>query len=201
MFKKSIKNLISENEYWEIIGKSLMGPNNSITKQYKILIEIFDKLTEEQLFGFSYYATEFYRKAYTSELWAAVYIAIGGCGDDSFHYFRCWLATRDKKTYYNALKNPDSLVSEFKKFTYRDDLFADPIQVEVDEYYRQKYPQKPELLDVIEKKYKEAFKTKSELEMSEIIEFNWEENDKESLKKICPKIFEEYWNKPLKNKS
>lgn len=55
---------MGENEYWEVIGKSLARTNNSITKQYELLREIFN---EEQLIGLSYYGTEFYRKAYTSE--------------------------------------------------------------------------------------------------------------------------------------
>jgi len=199
MNKKSWKKIITENEFWEIIQESLKGEANfSIPKQYQLLKSIFNSKTTEELVGFYYYASELYRKAYTSELWAAVYIARGRYGDDSFHYFRCWLVTRGKEIYYTALNNPDSLISEFKNYKYRDDILTDNITVTINEYFRERHPEKLELSTVIEEEYKEEFDTLGEMEMSALIKFNWEEGDKESLKEICPNLFKRYWGNPLK---
>lgn len=191
---------MTENDYWKIIEKSLKESDGSIDKQNQSLLKIFEGLDKEQLIGFCYHWVELYRKAYTSELWAAAYVVRGGCGDDSFHYFRCWLTTRSRKTYYNALDNPDSLTSEFRKYKYQDEIQSDSIRVLVEEYYKQKYPDELELEEVIDEEYEEKFDTKGEMEMSRMIAFNWRENDEESIINICPNLFKEYWGNPLKNK-
>jgi hypothetical protein len=36
----------------------------------------------------------------------------GGCSDDSFEYFRCWVISRGKDTYYKTKANPDHLINE-----------------------------------------------------------------------------------------
>jgi Protein of unknown function (DUF4240) len=43
-------------------------------------------------------------------LWAAAYLINGGCSDDGFDYFRGWLVTRGRRTWVNAVADPDSLV-------------------------------------------------------------------------------------------
>src|SRR5271154_131804 len=47
--------------------------------------------------------------AYTWELWGAAYLINGGCSDDGFEYFRCWLITRGRAIFESAVANPDSL--------------------------------------------------------------------------------------------
>jgi hypothetical protein len=47
--------------------------------------------------------------AYSNLLWGAAYLINGGCSDDSFYYFRCWLVGMGPEVYENALRNPDSL--------------------------------------------------------------------------------------------
>ncbi|HET6249660.1 MAG TPA: DUF4240 domain-containing protein [Tepidisphaeraceae bacterium] len=47
--------------------------------------------------------------AYSYPLWGAAYLINGGCSDDGFEYFRCWLITRGRETFEAALAEPDSL--------------------------------------------------------------------------------------------
>ena len=47
--------------------------------------------------------------AYTSGLWAAAYLMMGGCSDDGFIDFRSWLVLRGQTAYYAALANPEAL--------------------------------------------------------------------------------------------
>jgi hypothetical protein len=47
--------------------------------------------------------------AYTWDLWGAVHLINGGCSDDGFVYFRCWLITQGEATYLRAVREPDSL--------------------------------------------------------------------------------------------
>lgn len=43
-------------------------------------------------------------------LWDAASLITGGCSDDAFLYFRCWLIAQGKEVYLAAMKDPDTLV-------------------------------------------------------------------------------------------
>ena len=47
--------------------------------------------------------------AYRWDLWGAAYIINGGCSDDGFEYFRCWLIAQGRDTFERALADPESL--------------------------------------------------------------------------------------------
>ena len=200
MEKKSWKNLITEDQFWEIIETSLLNTNYSLKTQYSQLEQVLKTKSLDEVIGFYYHSIELYRKAYSPELWAAPYIARNGCGDDSFHYFRYWLLTRGKKVYYDALKDPDSLISEFEHYEYRNDIQAESLSSIANELYAEITGEKFYLSSVIESEYEEKFDTKDEMELSMNIKFNWHENNEKSMKTICPKIFERFWKKPLKER-
>lgn len=48
-------------------------------------------------------------QAYRWDIWGAAFVISGGCSDDSFEYFWCWLIAQGKVVFDGALKNPDSL--------------------------------------------------------------------------------------------
>jgi hypothetical protein len=43
------------------------------------------------------------------------YIIDGGCSDDGFEYFRCWLISRGKKLFYKAKSKSGSLITLVKE--------------------------------------------------------------------------------------
>jgi hypothetical protein len=51
-------------------------------------------------------------EAYTCDLWGAADVIHGGCSDDGFEYFRCWLVSRGRRVYEAALADPDSLAQQ-----------------------------------------------------------------------------------------
>jgi hypothetical protein len=119
-------------------------------------------------------------------MWCAGYIMNGGCSDDGFEYFRNWVISRGKTIYYNAKQNPDNLISEvntelemydFESFWY--------VALEA---FKQKTGK--DLYDYIDY---ENFKTNGGNYPQ--IEFTWNEENPESMKKICPKLFEKIWDK------
>lgn len=187
--KRNCKDLITEGEFWNLLAQW----NGQEGRMF------IEESTEEELIGFCYHSVELYRRALTSDLWAAVYVARGGCGDDSFHYFRCWLVKQGKSIYYNALNNPDSLLSVFEKYENVDQILSDSILVEIQDIY---YKLKNEDLDIIiEEGYYLEFENKSELEVLNEIEFNWGEDSIESIRKICPRLCEKYADTPLIRKT
>jgi len=66
-------------------------------------MDIRDVLRWQQIF----YA--YLKMSYKNKLWAAAYVINGGCGDDGFDYFRCWLIAQGKDVFLGALADPDSL--------------------------------------------------------------------------------------------
>src|SRR5262245_37489724 len=49
------------------------------------------------------------REAYDWNLWGAAYLINGGCSDDGFHYFCCWLIMKGRDVFQAAITNPDTL--------------------------------------------------------------------------------------------
>jgi uncharacterized protein DUF4240 len=47
--------------------------------------------------------------SYANPLWAAAYIANGGCSDDGFDYFRGWLIAQGRDVFERVVADPDAL--------------------------------------------------------------------------------------------
>ena len=132
-------------------------------------------------------------KTYKQDIWAAAYIVLGGCSDDSFEYFRYWLIAQGHEAVYNALENADSLCDVF-------DGLEDP--------EGEDYPEQEDLdyavQNVIARRtgdidyYYEALENYSlPTYEEEEIEFEWDEDDEESLRDVCPRIFDRWWDNQL----
>ena len=133
------------------------------------------------MIGFRLRTDKLLYDTYNSEMWCAGYIMNGGCSDDGFEYFRNWVISRGKETYYKARQNPDNLISEADKG-------ADMYEFESFWYVAlEAFEQKTgrDLYDYIDD---EHFKTKEGNYPH--IEFTWQEEKPESMKKICPQLFE-----------
>lgn len=176
--------MLDEDLYWEIIDKSLKNTSNQ-NEQEKYLTAELNKLTLKQIIGFNLRTEELHSDTYTSEMWCSAYVLRRGCGDDSFDYFRYWLISRGKNAYYKTKNNPDDLI-EFVIEGEEDYDFESfsliPLTV-----FEEKTGK--ELYDFVE--YKLDNKESRRFD----IQFNWQEEDPLSMQKICPKLFEKFWNK------
>lgn len=171
--------MLDENAFWDIIDRSLKS-TGSQEEQEQFLVKEIKKLSPKEIIGFRLRTDKLLTDSYTSEMWCAGYIMNGGCSDDGFEYFRNWVISRGKETYYKATKNPDQLITEttsspkiyeFEGFWY----------VALNAF---KYKTGKELYDYIDY---EKFKTTEGNYPT--IKFNWKEEDPESMKKICPKLY------------
>ena len=173
--------MLDEDLYWEIIDKSLKNTSNQ-DEQEKYLIAEISKLNLHEIIGFKLRTEELHSDTYTSEMWCAAYVLRGGCGDDSFDYFLYWLISRGKNAYYKTQNNPDDLIDfviegeedyDFESFSY--------IPIDVFEKKTGK-----ELYDYVE------YELDSKESGRPDIDFNWNDEDPESMKKICPRLFERF---------
>lgn len=96
-------------KFWEIMNAPASIHESELEAQEETLASELRKLTDEELIAFKVTYEQFMAEAFTWDLWAAVYLASGGCSDDGFIYFRNWLIGRGKHAFYNAITDPDSL--------------------------------------------------------------------------------------------
>jgi len=175
--------MLDETIFWNIVDSSAKNTKN-LDAQERFLVKEIEKLTPKQMIGFRLRTDKLLYDTYNSEMWCAGYIMNGGCSDDGFEYFRNWIISRGKDTYYKAKENSDTLISEF---------------VEGEEYYDFEgfwyvaltaFENKTgkELYDYIA----DDFKTNEGNYPN--FEFTWKEEEPETMRAICPRLFEKMWN-------
>ena len=194
---------MTETEFWALIEKSKQKIKNDRDEQTEFLSNHLSQQPEEEIFSFARHFGRFYRQSYTSHLWCVAYIAMGGCSDDGFDYFRGWLISQGEQTFQSAIQNPDSLLIAFNKLRRTDEdgypEFEEMLSVPLDAYRKKKG-----LEDSDEGKYKETadeyYDKLREIAPPEPfpdIQFDWSDEDEDSMKKICPKVFKKYWDDPF----
>lgn len=175
--------MLDEDLYWAIIDSSLRQTSTQ-DDQEEFLIEEIGKLTATEMIGFRLRTDKLLYDTYNSEMWCAGYIMNGGCSDDGFEYFRNWVISRGKDAYYKAKQNPDSLISEVNESAEVYDF--ESFWYVALEAFEQKTG--ADLYDYIDN---DNFKTKEGFYPQ--FEFTWREDDPESMKKICPRLFARLW--------
>ena len=176
--------MLEEARFWEIVATSLKNSNGEI-EQEVILINEIAKLSPKEMIGFRLRTDKLLYDTYNSEMWCAGYIMNGGCSDDGFEYFRNWIISTGKKSYYQAKENPDNLISEVsegKEFYEFESFWYVALEA-----FKKKTEK--DLYDYIDT---DSFKT-SEKNYQQF-EFNWQEEKPETMKAICPRLFAKLWD-------
>lgn len=178
-----VSEMLDEDKFWAIVSKSLENSTDEY-EQEAYLIDEISKLSPKEMIGFRLRTDKLLYDTYTSEMWCAGYIMNGGCSDDGFEYFRNWVISRGKDTYYSAKGNPDNLITEAsdERDEYEFEGFWN-VALQAFELKTGK-----DLYDYIDY---ENFKT-SEGQYPEF-EFNWEEDNPETMQAICPRLFDRFW--------
>ncbi|WP_375303964.1 DUF4240 domain-containing protein [Niastella sp. OAS944] len=175
--------MLNEDLYWAIIRNSLQNSEDQ-DEQEMYLISALKQLSPVEIVGFRLRTDKLLYDTYNSEMWCAGFIMNGGCSDDGFEYFRNWVISRGKEVYYKAKENPDSLIDqtdleleeyEFESFWY--------VALEA---FREKTGK--ELYDFIDD---DNFKLKEGYYPN--FEFTWSDDNPESMKTICPRLFDKMW--------
>ncbi|MDR1329265.1 MAG: DUF4240 domain-containing protein [Oscillospiraceae bacterium] len=173
--KKSVKKLLTEECFWELIENSCCGE--------RLRAELED-LTEGEILGFIYWWNYYIEETYRQELWAVASVVLQGCSDDGFEYFRRWLLTRGKSAVLSALADPDSLCDEFDKLP--DKVLPEWEKVGYIAY------------DVYgEKSGKDVFTEMKKYDFDEgvsyrEIELEWSWKDPDTIRRICPRTFKKW---------
>jgi hypothetical protein len=97
---------MTQDQFWNLIEQSRVA-STECEAQTEALTAILAKLPVDDIVAFDHTFREHVHRAYRWDLWAVAYIINGGCGDDGFDYFRCWLIGQGQSYYEEALKSPE----------------------------------------------------------------------------------------------
>ena len=183
---KPTAEMMDEEQFWAIVQTAVDEAGNDEDEYLEVVKRELSKLSLKEMIGFRLRTDKLLYDSYTSEMWCAGYLMNGGCSDDGFEYFRLWVISRGRKVYEAAMANPDNLIDyigdddemdffEFELFWY---VALEAFEEAVD----------AELYDYIDD---ENFKTCEGNYPN--FEFNWEEDEPESMQKLCPRLFEKFW--------
>jgi hypothetical protein len=95
---------VTDELFWNLITAA--APT---TDDGRVLVARLVTLPDADLRDFEVILNRLLRDAYRWDLWGAAYLINGGCSDDGFEYFRCWLIAQGRATYAEALRDPDTL--------------------------------------------------------------------------------------------
>ena len=118
---------MNDSEFWSFISKSREGVSEC-EEQADKLSWLLSAQPAAEILSFDELFAKKRKEAYRWNLWGAAYVINGGCSDDGFEYFRCWLISQGREVFENALKNPDSLADvlpeDFEEAKCEDILYA-----------------------------------------------------------------------------
>ena len=182
---KPTAEMVNEDQFWAIVQKAVDEAGDDEDEYLEVVMHELSKLSLKEMVGFRLRTDKLLYDSYTSEMWCAGYLMNGGCSDDGFEYFRLWVISRGRKVYEAALANPDNLIDyiaedaevdffEFELFWYAAiDAFEEATEADLYDYIDD-----------------DNFTTREGNYPN--FEFNWDEEDPESMKKLCPRLFERF---------
>ena len=97
-------------QFWQLIEYARENAGGDVDEQAADLTDLLSDLPPAEIAAFDRTFRQLLNDAYGWDLWAAAFIINGGCSDDSFEYFRCWLIAQGERVYREALADPESLV-------------------------------------------------------------------------------------------
>lgn len=176
--------MMDEEQFWSII-KTAKQESKDLDEYATNITNTLSRLSSNDIIGFYLREQKLRFDSYNSDLWCAAYIMNGGCSDDCFEYFRCWLIAQGKDVFYKAIETPDSLAEYYsEEIEYYE--FEDMMYVASEAFEKKTGKDIEDFVDY------DVFKT-NEANYPEF-KFNWEEDNEESMKAICPNLMKIAWN-------
>lgn len=183
---KPTAEMMDEEQFWAIVQTAVDEAGDDEDEYLEVVKRELSKLSLKEMIGFRLRTDKLLYDSYTSEMWCAGYLMNGGCSDDGFEYFRLWVISRGRKVYEAAMANPDNLIDYIG-----DDDEMDFFEFELFWYVALEAFEEAVDADLYDYVDDDNFKTCEGNYPN--FEFNWEEDDPESMQKLCPRLFEKFW--------
>src|SRR5688572_18616230 len=122
---EKIHGLMDENYYWATVNASTIYSHDK-DLQLSFLVNSLKEMPLDDIVSFMLRTHQLQNYLYTSHVWCAGYLMNRGyCSSDNrFEYFRSWIISCGRDTYYSASNKPDSLEnkinSEIEYYEYEE---------------------------------------------------------------------------------
>lgn len=190
--------MMDKNIFWELIQTSYKEADWETDKQMQILKNKLSDYSQDEILKFGKIYEIYAKESEKSKLWAAAYVLNDGCSEDCFKSFRGWLISRGKEPYLNAILNPDSIID--LDMPYEDDYYENEDMLSVAQMaFNEKIGLNEDInlyyqrMREFELDTKEIFNIVDEISFGEDIDAKWDKKDEESIRKLVPKLCEQYW--------
>lgn len=172
--------LMAEDQYWSLIADSLKLAKAS-EGQDEYLIQRLKELSPVDIIGFDLTTDDLTNRIYTSTMWCAGYLMNEGCSDDGFIDFRNWVVSRGKDVYYKAAEDADTLISQTKIMDDDDIPGFEEFGYVASEAFKIKTG--ADIEDYVD----------SPIVYNQDIDFDWDDDEPETMQAICPLLYDYYW--------
>jgi hypothetical protein len=92
---------MTDQQFWDVIDAADMDIDE--------LVAILTDLPPAMIVDFENHVRRRFISSFREDVWGAAYLINGGCTDEAFDNFRCWLIGKGKDVFDKALTSPDSL--------------------------------------------------------------------------------------------
>jgi len=97
---------MERDQFWQLIKESREDVEGCEEQAEKLTALLAD-LEPEEIIEFDIQFDNRLAETLRRDLWAVAYIVNGGCSDDGFVYFCCWLIGQGQEYFEAALKDPE----------------------------------------------------------------------------------------------
>ena len=101
---------LDEAAFWHMIEDAKAESKGDGERECQLLVDRLAQMSIADIFAFGDLFHKFYALAYRRDLWGAAYVIGSGCSDGGFEDFRGWLIAQGEQVFYEALRDPETLV-------------------------------------------------------------------------------------------
>lgn len=96
--------------FWKIVDNARHSTKRT-SEIPEWLLEHLSQYDDSEIAEFKVHLQKRLNQSYDAQLWLGAVVLLGGCGDDSFEYFRAWLISQGREAFESALADPDSMAA------------------------------------------------------------------------------------------
>lgn len=183
---------MEEKQFWALINDM-----QDQDEPFEWLTHHLSNMADDEIADYEHHFQNMFTKSYTSNLWGAAYLIMGGCSDDLFDYFRGWLIAQGQEVFEATLQNPEFLAEYIPDFYEEEEIMPeleDMLDIGLNAFTLKKTGD-TEWDDDLWDQFDDLLKKKGFVRTQPEIEFDWEDED--DLMERFPKLWERFGENPL----
>jgi hypothetical protein len=102
---------MDRDTFWQMIDSARERSNDDLEVEREIIINELSRKSEAEIIEFYVIYMTILDETYLADLWNACLLIGCGCNENGFLNFRNWLMAQGKEIFYQAVNDPEDLVS------------------------------------------------------------------------------------------